>query len=356
MPKFSQGSYTFTVSENQPPNTIVGQVHAVDADLPPFNSVRYVLLPESTKSFRVDSEDGVLYTTRELDREFTDMEQFQMLACSGSIPSDWAANCSSVEVTMILLDVNDNDPSIIYPFPSETIFIGNKFRVGDPVARIRASDSDSGDAGRLHFRLVNQTTDDCFRVNENSGEILVERDLAVISHATFTLHVVVSDLGSPPRHTVASISLTINETLSTVTDERLTMMSGKNLVIVITIASASGLIVVLLLVAIACLVRSLSAKKVVRQRSNGRDARSYLMRSDPGAMDTVSRMSTLQLNPDGGKNLVSHPSTGKSHAVYYDRAHDQATIGHGQAFKVAIWLRVLPFYLGYQFPISFDVK
>lgn len=330
------------VNENQPPNTIVGQVHAVDADLPPFNSVRYVLQPEMTESFRVDSEDGVLYTTRELDREITDMEQFQLLACSGSTQADPpAANCSSVEVTVILLDVNDNDPSILYPLPSDTIFIGNRFRIGDPVARIRASDFDSGDAGRLNFRLINQTTDECFRVDENSGEILVARDLTVFTHSTFTLHVVVGDLGSPPRHTIGVITLTVNETLSTVTDDRLTMMSGKNLVIVIAIASASGLVVVLMVVAIACLVRSLSAKKVIRQRPNcraGDACRSYLVRSDPGARGhtTGSAMSTLQLNPDGRMTVVSNPSTGKPHAVYYDRSLDHATIGHGQVCKVHV--------------------
>uniref|UniRef100_A0A8P4G457 Cadherin domain-containing protein n=1 Tax=Dicentrarchus labrax TaxID=13489 RepID=A0A8P4G457_DICLA len=69
-PVFVAPSYTFEVEENAPEGTLVGRVHAKDTDVA-NNPVRY-MIPRYTdveQFFSVNSEDGMITTTRPLDRE-----------------------------------------------------------------------------------------------------------------------------------------------------------------------------------------------------------------------------------------------------------------------------------------------
>ncbi|CAL8258162.1 unnamed protein product [Arctogadus glacialis] len=69
-PVFVAPSYNFEVEENAPAGTQVGRVHAKDTDVA-NNPVRY-MIPRYTdveQFFSVNSEDGMITTTRPLDRE-----------------------------------------------------------------------------------------------------------------------------------------------------------------------------------------------------------------------------------------------------------------------------------------------
>jgi protocadherin Fat 4 len=57
-PVFVQNPFTFHVQENGPPRTYVGDVTAVDADLPPFNSHAYKLL-SGFDVFEIDKNNGL---------------------------------------------------------------------------------------------------------------------------------------------------------------------------------------------------------------------------------------------------------------------------------------------------------
>lgn len=297
---------------------MIGQVHAFDADLPPFNRFYYHLPEnEATASFRLDPVTGILYATTEFDREVKEMERFQVVVCGASVAGAAApgmegpaSDCSGAQVTVIVLDENDNDPLLLYPLPAETIFVGNRFQVGQPVARIRASDFDSGENGRLVFRFDNDNNNnrsadgeeedrDYFRLDENSGEILAGRDLAGVSHLNLTLRLVVSDCGTPSPRIVGSVfGLIVNETLSppAARDEArsttTTTLAEHNLVVVIVIACVSGLIAVLLLVSIFCVLRRMSSSGKPPRRSSDTARSSYLADSKRNGVEMKDRPTT----------------------------------------------------------------
>lgn len=342
--KFSQDSFTFTLIENQPAGTVIGQVHAFDADLPPFNRLYYHLPEnEATAMFRLDPDTGIVYATREFDREVRELERFQVFVCgvpvAGAAPGVGPSpNCSGAQVTVIILDENDNDPLLVYPLPAETIFVGNRFRVGQPVARIRASDLDSGENGRLVFRFdddnnnsnnrsVQEEGADYFRLDENSGEILAGRDLARVAHLNLTLHLVVSDCGTPsPRSVGAVFGLIVNETLSpppgATADEAgrvttTTTLAEHNLVVVIVIACVSGLIAVLLLVSIFCVLRKMSSSssgKPPRRASSDAPPRSaYSNRNGVEAKDIAMTTNTdLPTITEGPRGAIKSSSSSLS--------------------------------------------
>uniref|UniRef100_A0A8C1YTV0 Cadherin 24, type 2a n=1 Tax=Cyprinus carpio TaxID=7962 RepID=A0A8C1YTV0_CYPCA len=70
-PKFSRSRYRLDVSENCPPACVVGRVAAVDPDTGLSNNIKYSIDPESDPEalFRIASDNGLITTALELDRE-----------------------------------------------------------------------------------------------------------------------------------------------------------------------------------------------------------------------------------------------------------------------------------------------
>lgn len=69
--RFPTTSYTFTVYENVPVNSIVGDVTATDDDVSSlFHTIHYRV--EKNDAFTINSNNGSLLVDKPLDRESTD--------------------------------------------------------------------------------------------------------------------------------------------------------------------------------------------------------------------------------------------------------------------------------------------
>lgn len=67
-PRFELPVYIFDVEENQSPGVEVGVVSAADRELPPFNQFTLSWW-SSIDRFAIDSQTGVITTTKALDHE-----------------------------------------------------------------------------------------------------------------------------------------------------------------------------------------------------------------------------------------------------------------------------------------------
>uniref|UniRef100_A0A8C6UIL2 Cadherin 11, type 2, OB-cadherin (osteoblast) n=1 Tax=Neogobius melanostomus TaxID=47308 RepID=A0A8C6UIL2_9GOBI len=106
-PVFVAPSYTFEVEENAPEGTVVGRVHAKDTDVA-NNPVRY-MIPRYTdveQFFNINSEDGLITTTRPMDRETQPWHNISVSATEiGGHHQD-----TKVRVNIKIKDMNDNAP------------------------------------------------------------------------------------------------------------------------------------------------------------------------------------------------------------------------------------------------------
>uniref|UniRef100_A0A8C2E0M5 Cadherin 11, type 2, OB-cadherin (osteoblast) n=1 Tax=Cyprinus carpio TaxID=7962 RepID=A0A8C2E0M5_CYPCA len=106
-PTFMAPSYNFEVEENAPAGTLVGRVHAKDTDIM-NNPVRY-MIPRYTdleEFFTINTEDGIIKTTRPLDREAQSWHNISVSAAEiGGHHQD-----AKVRVNIKVKDVNDNAP------------------------------------------------------------------------------------------------------------------------------------------------------------------------------------------------------------------------------------------------------
>ena len=146
-PTFSSSYYKFYVSENLPIGHTVGSVSVVDRDVVVNPNLKYSIVGEedvrSHGKFNINPSSGVLTTKQMLDRE--NMQQHVMMV---RVEDNGKPPLSSIaRVTVVVSDVNDNDPL----FASELFraWVQVDAKVGSGIFSVVASDVDFGENGIL---------------------------------------------------------------------------------------------------------------------------------------------------------------------------------------------------------------
>lgn len=253
-PVFSASQYEFRAEENQAPGMRVGLVEARDIDDDPYNVIRFSLAPHVPhKTFSIDETTGVIKTLRQLDREETAVHQLTVYAENPPISADETIMSASVIVLIHVIDQNDNAPNVSYPSnTNHSLTIFDDVRVGDTITRIRANDPDAGDNGIIKFAVAEGNEDGAFDIEPITGEIKVHRNLKHVDFNVYSLRVLVSDNGNPPRMTWTALTIFVNQSASAAS---LGMLSGTNKTIVISL-TVSFIFIIVVLVASICIVRS----------------------------------------------------------------------------------------------------
>ena len=249
------GEYEFSVEEEQSLGEVfVGEVVAVDRDLPPYNDVTYSLLFPSSSAhdtalpFRIIAHNGTIVACRPLDREATDHFRFVARACSSNNA------CSTTHVIVHVTDVNDHSPVFLLPAtPNDTVSATNYFRRGDVIVTLVATDADIGDNGRVYYQRVDidPVVDFYFRLDVITGDILARKDS--VATGSYTLVVAAVDAGTPPHRVQSALTIVVN--ISTSGELRYSV-AVNNMTIVIIIVGTSIPVAILLLAAILVLLRN----------------------------------------------------------------------------------------------------
>uniref|UniRef100_A0A7N9AP93 Protocadherin-16 n=1 Tax=Mastacembelus armatus TaxID=205130 RepID=A0A7N9AP93_9TELE len=190
-PVFSKSSYSVEVSEDAAEGTQVLEVSAVDADDDLNGKVLYFLSREAHGAFTVDGNNGRISTSASLDREKLASYSFQVFAVDLS-PS--APRNTSSQVTVTILDVNDNTPFFI----QDPLIIEVSSRHSQRVlATMKAEDKDFGANGSVFYRFAMPVKG--FSINSLTGEIQATEPLGDLTQAQRTLIVEAMDQGSPAQ-------------------------------------------------------------------------------------------------------------------------------------------------------------
>ena len=189
-PIFSQPSYISNMTENVPVGTVVTSIEALDNDAAESAVIEYSLASPSNV-FNIDPSTGEVFTVGSIDREERDLYQLDIIATdSGQPPMS-----SQVSLTIVVLDVNDNEPvfeSDIYDF---MVFEND---VSGMIGMLVASDEDTGSNAQVLYTIVSEGAAVIpFEINPSSGELssLIELDREAVQFYNFS--VVASDNGNP---------------------------------------------------------------------------------------------------------------------------------------------------------------
>ncbi|NXA08242.1 PCDGM protein, partial [Sapayoa aenigma] len=201
-PNFSSPFDTAHIQENALPGTSVFSVSASDPDEGSNAKLSYSILDNGMQDvpistyFRIDQDNGTIYTVRALDYEQDKVFQVPVEVKDAGSP----VLSSTAVVHVFVLDENDNAPNIVYPsVPKGSAFHQAIPALAEPgylVTKIVAVDADSGHNAWLSYQLQETTEALPFQVERRSGEIRLAQALRE-SEDSHRLVVEVRDNGTP---------------------------------------------------------------------------------------------------------------------------------------------------------------
>lgn len=201
-PTFTSQRMTY-IQENTPVDTVVFNAKAMDADSGPNSYVEYSLKGPFGNKFSIGTIDGDVRLVGELDREELSNYTLTVVATDKGEPP----LSSTMDVTMMVLDVNDNTPSF-----SQNIYdieIEENTLTGTDVIQVFASDADEGTNGQIRFSISGGNTNSDFRIDSVTGAISVAKQLDREERSSYSLVVQAADRGSSPRVDRATVNIVL---------------------------------------------------------------------------------------------------------------------------------------------------
>uniref|UniRef100_A0A8D3DX25 FAT atypical cadherin 1a n=1 Tax=Scophthalmus maximus TaxID=52904 RepID=A0A8D3DX25_SCOMX len=199
-PACEKSLYSESVPEDSAAGRLILQVSATDADIRSNAQISYELQGDGSELFAVDSDTGELKTSRPLDREERDEHRFKVRAVDGG------GRYCEADVHIAVEDVNDNPPQFSADPYAVTVFENTE--AGTYVAKLQASDIDTGLNSDIHYSLVD-SADGYFSIDESSGVIILERPLDREVQLVHELRARASDQGSPRLSSLCHVVISV---------------------------------------------------------------------------------------------------------------------------------------------------
>ncbi|XP_077983801.1 protocadherin Fat 1-like isoform X2 [Glandiceps talaboti] len=186
-PVFNQSSYSGTIQENLPAETVVLTVQATDDDSGENGYVSYSIANLNPVPFNIDHFTGAISTTEILD--FESMRKTYEIRVRAS---DWGAQFrreAEVAVSVKLMNSNDNKPMF------EKIdcigVISRDANIEEPVTVISAIDFDDGNI--ITYEIISGNTNDLFRLNRQTGDLFLTREIQNSDPPVYSLKITARD-------------------------------------------------------------------------------------------------------------------------------------------------------------------
>ncbi|PVD28341.1 hypothetical protein C0Q70_10928 [Pomacea canaliculata] len=175
-------SYNFTVHENLPAGTYVGEI---------LNYNDFFVLQHDN----FELHEGTLRTKNPLDRE--DQDHHNLIVNTNN------QNNTNISVLVIVLDVNDNNP--VFNPNNGSVTLSGKETTGHAITAVNASDLDEGDNAKITYILQPDSMLQYFYINDSGAVIL--QTLSTLE--TMDLLIKASDGGSPSLSGFYTLRITI---------------------------------------------------------------------------------------------------------------------------------------------------
>ncbi|XP_041050260.1 protocadherin-10-like [Carcharodon carcharias] len=216
-PCFTQPLYTAYVMENNVIGASIFSVSAFDPDLNQNSRLNYSIQltqvqGESVFNYvHIQSEKGTIFSQRSFDYEKLKNFRMQVQVTDSGVPS----LSSTVTVEMVILDQNDNAPVIVHPLPeygsTVTETVSRFAEPGYLVAKVSATDGDSGQNARLSYEILQTTSPGLFTISPDTGEIWTIRSIMSQDGTKQRLVIGAKDNGSPTLSATLTIILSLTD-------------------------------------------------------------------------------------------------------------------------------------------------
>ncbi|NWH79199.1 PCD23 protein, partial [Piaya cayana] len=206
-PVFLTKSDVVTISHTQPPGTAVYVAHAEDKDRGLNGKIKYSIASKQSSAFSIDPSLGVVNLIRTLladeQREYTlhiEAEDY------GNPPLTSSLMLDSLVVKVVILDINDNNPS----FTSLPLsYVMEDVEVGFLVHHITAKDPDEGINGQVTYHILSGNENEAFVLDKITGLLTTAQFLDREIQERYSLTVMALDGGSPALSATQVLTIVI---------------------------------------------------------------------------------------------------------------------------------------------------
>ncbi|MBN3305853.1 PCD20 protein, partial [Amia calva] len=212
-PRFINKDFSFFVPENFPGFGEIGVISVTDADSGKNGWVALSIL-NGSDIFVIDTGKGALRAKVPLDREQQSSYFLWIEAVDGGEP---ALSCVTM-VTVLLLDVNDNPPLVLFPQSNLSYMLVLPTTLpGTSITEVYAVDKDTGMNAVIAYSIIGRSGPklESFEIDPKTGNITLQEALMKNDYGLYRLLVKVSDQGQPePLYSAVMVNLFVNESVS----------------------------------------------------------------------------------------------------------------------------------------------
>jgi len=178
---------SFTVNENSPAGTSVGQVAASDPD--PGQTLTYAIISGNTSGTFQISASGLISVANASSLNFENLPSYQLLVqvTDNGVPP----LASSTNISIAVNNVNET-PVIT---SNQSFTVAEHVPAGTQVGIVSASDPDNGQS--LTYSIIGGNTNNAFSISSTTGTISVSGLVCFELCTQYSLNVRVADNGTP---------------------------------------------------------------------------------------------------------------------------------------------------------------
>ncbi|CAL8269031.1 unnamed protein product [Boreogadus saida] len=191
-PVFTPGDIFKSIAENLPISASVMTITAHDTDADINGQLEYSIVQQTPRGghFSINPGTGLIYTNRDIDREFSNLFELTIKATDQAVPVEFR-RFALKNVTIWVTDLNDNVPA----FVSQNALVAEpNIVIGSILTTVVAFDPDEGSNGEVEYDLVRGDAD-TFIMDRYSGDIRLASQL-LPSRLVYTLTVSATDHGA----------------------------------------------------------------------------------------------------------------------------------------------------------------
>lgn len=206
-PEFTNSTFTFSIPENEPADSFVGKLTAIDRDIG-RNAELIFMLSDVQTDFTIDPRNGFIKTLHEFDRELLVQSTGQNSITLEAIVTDNGIIRlkDKVKVKIIITDVNDNPPQFLRaPYKVQ---ISEGSLIGTHLLRVYTVDIDEGLNGDVFYYISDGNIDGRFSIDDSTGQIVLVKTLDRETVSSYKLTIVAHDAA-----TVGQLSVTTTVTI-----------------------------------------------------------------------------------------------------------------------------------------------
>ncbi|KAM6933567.1 protocadherin Fat 3-like [Xenentodon cancila] len=205
-PIFALSQYTTSIYEDTLPKALLTRIQAIDPDEGPGRKVVYSLTDSAGGFFSIDKFSGIVVLEHVLDREVQPTHQITVSASDQGSP---VALHSLVNVTITVLDINDNPP--VFEHRDHLTTVPEDVQVGTEVLRVFAASKDIGTNAEITYSIRSGNEHRKFHIHPKTGAVLVAQPLDYETCRDYFLTVEARDGGTPTLSTITMVNINVTD-------------------------------------------------------------------------------------------------------------------------------------------------